>query len=68
VKQQRRYLAYLLRLWQASPGEPSMWRASLERPQSDERQGFASLADLFAFLENETGSSLPGSQRLEEEK
>ncbi len=82
MNQQKRYLAYLLRLWQESAGdlpggdlpggdlsrgEAPLWRASLERPQSDKRQGFASLARLFAFLENETQSSLPGSQDSEEE-
>ena len=87
MNQQKRYLAYLLRLWQESAGdlpggdlpggdlpggdlsrgEAPLWRASLERPQSDQRQGFASLARLFAFLENETQSSLPGSQDSEEE-
>ena len=45
VKQQKRYLSYLLRLWQEKAGgtpggDPPLWRASLERPQSDERQGF----------------------------
>jgi hypothetical protein len=71
MNQQRRYLAYLLRLWQESggdpPRDPPLWRASLERPQSGDRLGFASLADLFAFLDNETGSSSPGSQHPEEE-
>ncbi|MCB0190103.1 MAG: hypothetical protein KDE31_37785 [Caldilineaceae bacterium] len=43
------YLAYLLRLWQ----ENGQWRASLERPRSGERTGFASLKELFAFLEQE---------------
>jgi hypothetical protein len=65
VKQQRRYLSYLLRLWQESGGDlpggdPPLWRASLERPQGGERLGFASLVDLFAFFENETGSSSSG--------
>ncbi len=68
VNQERRYLSYLLRLWQESADDPPgcdspLWRASLERPQSDIRQGFASLEDLFAFLENETGSSSPSSER-----
>jgi hypothetical protein len=71
AKRQRRYLSYLLRLWQesggdlphgnASRGRP-LWRASLERPQDGERLGFASLADLFAFLESETRSGPPGSE------
>ena len=68
---------YLLRMWQESggpndphggrPRDPPLWRASLERPQGGQRLGFASLEDLFAFLENETRSSLPGSQDSEEE-
>jgi hypothetical protein len=50
---QRRYLSYLLRLWQESSGDPPLWRASLESPQTGERRGFASLAELFTFLETE---------------
>ena len=69
MNQQQRYLSYLLRLWQESGSrlsrsDPPLWRASLERPQSDERLGFASLAELFAYLEGETGSSPP--PKLEE--
>jgi hypothetical protein len=75
MKQQKRYLSYLLRLWQESGGsppgdplgDPPLWRASLESPQSGERLGFASLADLFAFLEKETGASSPGLQRSDGE-
>ena len=58
AKQQEQYLSYLLRLW----------RASLERPQSIERQVFASLLDLFAFLERETGAGPPGPERSDAEK
>ena len=53
--EQRRYLAYMLRLWQvSSDGEP-IWRASLESPHTGERHGFANLEMLFAFLEEQTG-------------
>jgi hypothetical protein len=71
VERQRRYLSYLLRLWQESGGDlphgnaprgPPLWRASLERPHDGERLGFASLVDLFAFLESETGAGLPASE------
>ena len=68
VNQERRYLSYLLRLWQESGGssdpvgDPPLWRASLESPQTGARLGFASLVDLFAFLEEETSSIPPGSQ------
>ena len=82
MKQQRRYLAYLLRLWQegGSPagdplgdplgealGDPPLWRASLEWPQSGDAKAFASLEDLFAFLEKETRLSPPDSECPEEE-
>jgi hypothetical protein len=53
----RRYLSYLLRLWQ-EPGEGApIWRASLESPQSGERRGFADLASLTAFLEEQIEAS-----------
>ena len=76
MKKKRRpeYLSYLLRLWRendyegAHGVETAVWRASLERPQAGERQGFANLADLFAFLENETKSCSPGPERPEEER
>ena len=55
MNQQRRYLSYLLRLWQESNGEAPLWRASLESPQSDERRGFAGLDELFAHLQERTG-------------
>jgi hypothetical protein len=71
VKQQGRYLSYLLRLWQESgpsqEGDAPLWRASLERPQSDVREAFASLADLFAFLESETGTRSVGLDCSESE-
>ena len=60
----RRYRVYLLRLWQAD-GDNSrpVWRAALEDARSGERRGFADLASLFAFLEQQTGSnSERGSQ------
>jgi hypothetical protein len=47
----RRYLSYLLRLWETSNGERQIWRASLESPGSGQRQGFASLQSLIEFLE-----------------
>jgi hypothetical protein len=45
------YLSYLLRLWGVGKGTESTWRASLESPMTGERRGFASLKDLFAFLQ-----------------
>ena len=42
------YFSYLLRMWRT--GEHSVWRASLEDPQTGERVGFGSLEALWAFL------------------
>ena len=50
----RRYLAYMLRLWQVGDEREPVWRASLESPHTGERHGFASLEALFAFLEEHT--------------
>jgi hypothetical protein len=55
---QQRYLAYMLRLWEASSDEELDWRASLESPHTGERHGFANLEMLFAFLEKKTDDRL----------
>jgi hypothetical protein len=57
--QPRRYLAYMLRLWQVDGEGGPTWRASLESPHTGERHGFASLEALCAFLREKTGNS-PG--------
>ena len=54
-REQGRYLSYLLRLWETESGGQGIWRASLEDPRTGERKGFASLTDLFTFLEQEIG-------------
>ena len=54
MDEQQHYLSYLLRLWQTSDGEDQVWRASLETPGTGERQGFASLKDLFGFIDAQT--------------
>ena len=54
TEKQPRYLSYLLRLWQTDDGETQAWRASLDSPGTRERQGFASLEELFNFLEGQT--------------
>ena len=68
MDRETRYLSYLLRLWQQGGGERSQWRASLESPQGGERRNFASLADLFAFLREQTGASAAGSRLSETEE
>jgi hypothetical protein len=48
------YRAYMLRLWRVEGGDRPMWRASVESPHTGERQAFADLKALFAFLEEKT--------------
>lgn len=45
------YLALMLRLWQSGGEDAVVWRASLESPHTGERQAFASLDALIAFLQ-----------------
>ena len=54
MSREPRYVSYLLRLWQVQSQEGLVWRASLEQASTGERRGFATLADLYAFLERET--------------
>ena len=42
--------SYLLRLWRADEPRTADWHASLEDPSTQERFGFSSLEQLFAFL------------------
>ena len=58
--EQGSYRSYLLRLWQAKSGGERIWRASLQDPHTEECRGFATLTDLFAFLEQETGHRTRG--------
>ena len=45
------YLSYLLRLWLAGGNDPAEWRAALLDPLTGERCGFASLAEMTAYLQ-----------------
>lgn len=57
----RGYQAYLLRLWQSDTAEGPVWRASVESPHTGERRAFASLIQLFTFLEDETARRAAGA-------
>lgn len=50
LKRQAPYLSYLLRLWCEEDAGKPVWRVSLESVQTRERQGFASLPTLYAYL------------------
>lgn len=52
VTTQRRYLAYLLRLWLSDNGGEPAWRGSLEDP-SGSRIGFGDAQSLFEYLRQE---------------
>ncbi len=58
-REPRQYLSYLVRLWDEGSRDASCWRASLEEPGSGERRGFADLASLFTFLEEQTYVDAP---------
>ena len=51
-------LSYLLHLWQVERNGEPVWWASLENPRTGERQAFADLAELFAFLDEKTAKWL----------
>jgi len=59
------YQAYLLRLWW--DGEQQPWRALLENPYTGERHGFASLEQLFVYLQEQTASANDGPGKRTQE-
>jgi hypothetical protein len=62
----RRYIAYLLRLWQESYAGTTIWRASLEDPHTGQRQGFADLERLLSFLRAQTTQGEQGGSATTE--
>jgi hypothetical protein len=46
----RRYMAFMLRLWETADGDQECWRASLQQVPGRERRGFDDLEKLFAYL------------------
>jgi hypothetical protein len=54
MTEQRCYLSYLVRLWQTERDGEIVWLATAENPHTTERQAFAGLEALFAFLEEKT--------------
>ncbi|MFO7538143.1 MAG: hypothetical protein R6X32_08775 [Chloroflexota bacterium] len=55
-KPKLRYFSCLLRLWETEADGQIVWRVLLEYPATGQRRGFASLAELFVFLEEETAA------------
>jgi hypothetical protein len=56
------YSSFLLRLWRAGDNGKPVWRASLENPHTGEHLGFASLKELFIYLETQTGEIMSTSE------
>ena len=54
---ERRYISYLLRLWQIESQGQLVWQASLEDSRTGQRQGFASVDALLAFLRQVTSGA-----------
>lgn len=54
---QQQHRAFLLRLWQAGNGDTPEWRFSIEDVRTHERHGFADLASVVAFLEEQIRSN-----------
>jgi hypothetical protein len=52
---EQRYYSYILRVWLAGDRDQPQWHASLEDTHTGERRGFASLAALNAYLNQQTG-------------
>lgn len=48
---ERRYLAFLVRMWSVHPNGELLWRASAENVHTNERHAFADLMGLCDFLQ-----------------
>lgn len=56
------YQTYVLRLWRVPYKGKWQWRASMESPRTSERQVFAGLEQLFAYLREKCNSQVPQSR------
>jgi hypothetical protein len=53
------YQTYLMHLWRVSYKGKRQWRASIESPHTGERQVFAGLEQLFAYLSEQCERQAP---------
>jgi hypothetical protein len=60
TQEQPEYLSYLLRLRRVS-GREALWRASLENPHTGGLHHFASLEEVFEFLQVQMGTTEPAA-------
>ncbi len=67
IEKPRVYLAYMLRIWSLRNSGKTLWRASVENAQTGERRGFASLDDLFEYLQSQA-AAMSEPKTLEKKK
>ncbi len=67
-REQAKYQAYLLRLWQIRAAGRWVWRASLEDAQSGSRLGFDSVEALCCHLQRSGDAAPDGDDRVAEEE
>ena len=65
MAEERRYLAYMVRLWAVQRNGDVVWRASAENAHTGERRAFADLAGLFDFLQAATEQEPTACGQLE---
>jgi hypothetical protein len=51
----QRYFSFILRMWLAGDTDQPQWHASLEDTRTGERRGFANLAALCEYLNQQAG-------------
>ena len=61
-EKERRYIAYLMRLWQIEKKGQLVWQASLEDARTGKRQGFSSVEALFDFVRQQMNSTTATSR------
>jgi hypothetical protein len=64
---EKKYFAYMLRLWRVNNTGGLGWQASLEDPHSGKQIGFADLVSLFSYLKDQTGKDQENEAALEDE-
>lgn len=67
IKGPTEYMAYLLRLWPGRGRRKTIWHGLLKDAQSGECRNFASLEDLFTYLQART-DILPDTKAKGDEK
>jgi len=65
---EKKYIAYMLRVWRVNRTELPVWQASLEDPHNGKQIGFADLASLFSYLKDQTGRDREKEEDLEDEE